>query len=92
MQNNIISIIVAKIFGFKIIIRNSAPIDYYKIRNFFFGLVTLCVKSFVYKFSEWNYIISYKLPKEERTYIIKDGYIGPIYIHKGSEITILKED
>ena len=52
MQNNIISIIVAKIFGFKIIIRNSAPIDYYKIRNFFFGLVTLCVKSFVYKFSD----------------------------------------
>jgi GalNAc-alpha-(1->4)-GalNAc-alpha-(1->3)-diNAcBac-PP-undecaprenol alpha-1,4-N-acetyl-D-galactosaminyltransferase len=52
MQNNIISIIVAKIFGFKIIIRNSAPIDYYKIRNFFSGLVTLCVKIFVYKFSD----------------------------------------
>jgi len=47
---------------------------------------------FVFKFSEWNYVISYKLPEEERTYIIKDGYIGPIYIHKGSEITILKED
>ena len=47
---------------------------------------------FVYKFSEWNYIISYKLPEEERTYIIKNGYIGPIYIHKGSEVTILKED
>ena len=47
---------------------------------------------FVFKFSEWNYVISYKLPEEERTYIIKDGYIGPIYIHKGSEIIILKED
>ena len=47
---------------------------------------------FVFKFSEWNYIISYKLPEEERTYIIKDGYIGPIYIHKGLEVTILKED
>ena len=47
---------------------------------------------FVFKFSEWNYIISYKLPEEDRTYVIKDGYIGPIYIYKGEEVTILKED
>jgi hypothetical protein len=47
---------------------------------------------FVFKFSEWNYIISYKLPEEDRTYVIKDGYIGPIYIYKGQEVTILKED
>ena len=47
---------------------------------------------FVFKFSEWNYIISYKLPEEDRTYVIKDGYIGPIYIYKREEITILKED
>ena len=47
---------------------------------------------FVFKFSEWNYIISYKLLEEERTYVIKNGYIGPIYIYKGEEVTILKED
>lgn len=47
---------------------------------------------FVFKFSEWNYIITYKLPEEERSYIIKDGYIGPIYIYKGNDVTILKED
>ena len=47
---------------------------------------------FVFKFSEWNYIISYKLTEEDRTYVIKDGYIGPIYIYKGQEVTILKED
>ena len=47
---------------------------------------------FVFKFSEWNYIISYKLLEEDRTYVIKNGYIGPIYIYKGEEVTILKED
>lgn len=47
---------------------------------------------FVFKFSEWNYIISYKMPEEDRTYIIKDGYIGPIYIYKEGKVTVLKED
>lgn len=47
---------------------------------------------FVFKFSEWNYIISYKMPAEDRTYIIKDGYIGPIYIYKDNKIEILTED
>jgi glycosyltransferase involved in cell wall biosynthesis len=56
MQNSIISIIVAKILNFKIIIRNSAPIDYYKIKNYFFGFFVLIIKIFIYKFA--NLIIA----------------------------------
>ena len=47
---------------------------------------------FVIKFSEWHYIISYKLVDCEKTYVIKEGYIGPIYIYKGDKVTILTED
>jgi hypothetical protein len=47
---------------------------------------------FVFKFSEWNYVITYKLPDREQLYIIKDGYIGDIYIFKGDKVEILKED
>lgn len=47
---------------------------------------------FVFKFSEWNFVITYKLKDEERTYIIKEGYIGPIFIYKDKSVTILKED
>lgn len=47
---------------------------------------------FVFKFSEWNYVITYKLPDREQLYIIKDGYIGDIYIFKDNKVEILKED
>lgn len=47
---------------------------------------------FVIKFSEWNMIISYRLEDCEKTYCIKDGYIGPIYIYKDKKVTILTED
>jgi glycosyltransferase involved in cell wall biosynthesis len=56
MQNSIISIIVAKILNFKIIIRNSAPIDYYKIENYFSGFFVLVFKILIYKFA--NLIIA----------------------------------
>jgi hypothetical protein len=35
MQNSFVSTIISKILGFRIVIRNSAPIDYYKIKSFF---------------------------------------------------------
>ena len=47
---------------------------------------------FVFKFSEWNYIITYKLLDREQLYVIKDGYIGDIYIFKNNKVEILKED
>lgn len=47
---------------------------------------------FVIKFSEWHYIISYKLTDYDKTYVIKDGYIGPIYIYKGDKVTILTDN
>ena len=47
---------------------------------------------FVIKFSEWHYIITYKLKDCEKVYVIKDGYIGPIYVYKGKEVTVLTED
>ena len=47
---------------------------------------------FVFKFSEWNYIITYKLPDREQLYVIKDGYIGDIYIFKNNKVEILRED
>jgi hypothetical protein len=47
---------------------------------------------FVIKFSEWNYIISYKLTDCEKAYVIKDGYIGPIYIYKGDKVEILTDN
>ena len=52
MQNSFVSIIISKILGFRIVIRNSAPIDYYKIKNFFIGAVILIIKTLVYKFSD----------------------------------------
>lgn len=50
------------------------------------------LQCFVFKMSEWNYIISYKLIDCEKTYLIKDGYIGPIYIYKNNEVTVLTEN
>lgn len=47
---------------------------------------------FVTKFSEWNMLICYKLVDCEMVYVIKDGYIGPIYIYKGKEVTVLKDE
>jgi hypothetical protein len=47
---------------------------------------------FVFKFSEWNYVITYKLTDREQLYIIKDGYIGDIYIFKDNKVEILRED
>jgi len=47
---------------------------------------------FVFKFSEWNYVITYKLPDRDQLYIIKDGYIGDIYIFKDNKVEILRED
>lgn len=47
---------------------------------------------FVFKFSEWNYVITYKLPDREQLYVIKGGYIGDIYIFKGDKVEILRED
>lgn len=47
---------------------------------------------FVFKYSEWNYLITYKLTDCEKLYVIKDGYIGPIYIYQDNKVTILTED
>jgi hypothetical protein len=47
---------------------------------------------FVFKFSEWNYVITYKLTDRDQLYVIKDGYIGDIYIFKGDKVEILRED
>lgn len=47
---------------------------------------------FVFKFSEWNMIISYKLENCEKTYLIKDGYIGPIYIYEKNKVTVLEDN
>jgi len=47
---------------------------------------------FVFKFSEWNYVITYKLTDRDQLYVIKDGYIGDIYIFKGDKVKILRED
>lgn len=50
------------------------------------------IDCFVFKFSEWNMIISYKLENCEKTYLIKDGYIGPIYIYEKDKVTVLQDN
>lgn len=50
------------------------------------------IDCFVFKFSEWNMIISYKLQDCEKTYLIKDGYIGPIYVYEKDKVTVLKNN
>jgi len=47
---------------------------------------------FVFKYSEWNYLITYKLKDCEKLYVIKDGYIGPIYIYKDKKVQVLKNN
>jgi hypothetical protein len=37
-------------------------------------------------------IISYKLQDCEKTYLIKDGYIGPIYIYEKDKVTVLEDE
>lgn len=50
------------------------------------------IDCFVFKFSEWNMIISYRLENCEKTYLIKNGYIGPIYVYEKDKVTVLEEN
>jgi glycosyltransferase involved in cell wall biosynthesis len=51
-QNSIIAVVVSKIMGFKVAIRNSAPIDYYKVRSYYSGSIILIIKVLIYKFAD----------------------------------------
>ena len=51
-QNSIIAIFVSKIMGFNVIIRNSAPIDYYKVRSYYSGTIVLVFKTLIYRFAD----------------------------------------
>ena len=52
LQNSILSIIVSKIFNFKIIVRNSAPIDYFKQNTILYNKIKLFLKMKIYYFSD----------------------------------------
>jgi len=52
LQNNILSIIISKYLGFKIIIRNSAPIDYQKNENSILNNFKLFLKLKIYLLSD----------------------------------------
>ena len=56
LQNNILSILVSKFLGFKIVVRSSAPIDYINNDNSLVRKIKLFIKIKIYSFS--NLIIS----------------------------------
>ena len=52
LQNSVLSIIISKIWNFKIIVRNSAPIDYFRDKKNFYNNIKLFIKMRVYRFSD----------------------------------------
>jgi glycosyltransferase involved in cell wall biosynthesis len=52
LQNSVLSIIISKILNFKIIVRNSAPIDYFKNEKIFYNKFKLFIKMKIYCFSD----------------------------------------
>ena len=52
LQNNILSTIICKFLDFKIVLRNSAPIDYFKKKNLFTDKVKLMLKMKIYSYSD----------------------------------------
>ena len=52
LQNNILSIIVSKILGFKIVVRNAAPIDYFKNQRNVINELKLFLKIKIYSYSD----------------------------------------
>ena len=52
VQNNILSIMIAKMLGFRIVVRNSAPIDYFMHKKKFFDELKLFIKMIIYSFSD----------------------------------------
>tara|TARA_B100000900_G_scaffold349620_1_gene315838 strand:+ start:9584 stop:10678 length:1095 start_codon:yes stop_codon:yes gene_type:complete len=52
LQNNVLSIIISKILGFKIVARNSAPIDYSNNQNNLIKKFKLSLKMKIYSYSD----------------------------------------
>ena len=52
LQNNIFSIIVSKVLGFKVVARNSAPIDYFLRKDIFLNKLKLFLKMKIYFYSD----------------------------------------
>lgn len=52
LQNSVLSIIISKILNFKIVVRNSAPIDYFRDEKIFYNKFKLFIKMKIYYFSD----------------------------------------